>query len=39
VRAFGDAPPGPGFETVTPDLEDVYFCTIAGYLRPRAIAA
>jgi ABC-type multidrug transport system ATPase subunit len=39
VRAFGEAPPGPGFEAVAPDLEDVYFCTIAGYLAPRAVAA
>jgi ABC-2 type transport system ATP-binding protein len=32
LRAFGDAEPGPGFERVEADLEDVYFCTIAGYL-------
>jgi ABC-2 type transport system ATP-binding protein len=39
VRAYGEASPGPGFEAVVPDLEDVYFCTIAGYLAPRAAAA
>jgi ABC-type multidrug transport system ATPase subunit len=33
VRAFGEASPGPGFEAVPPDLEDVYFCTIAGYVK------
>ncbi|MEP7329349.1 MAG: ABC transporter ATP-binding protein, partial [Betaproteobacteria bacterium] len=31
VRAYGDASPGAGFELVEADLEDVYFCTIAGY--------
>ena len=35
VRAYGETPPGPGFEPVAPDLEDVYFCTIAGYLAPQ----
>ena len=39
VRAYGEAQPAPGFEAVAPDLEDVYFCTIAGYLAPRAAAA
>jgi len=33
VRAYGEASPGPGFDAVPPDLEDVYFCTIAGYLK------
>jgi ABC-2 type transport system ATP-binding protein len=32
VRAFGEGPPAPGFEPVETDLEDVYFCTIAGHL-------
>jgi len=32
LRAFGDVQPGPGFERVEADLEDVYFCTIAGHL-------
>jgi len=40
VRAFGDEPPAPGFEAVEADLEDVYFCTIAGHLEaPLAAAA
>jgi ABC-type multidrug transport system ATPase subunit len=33
VRAYGEAPPGDGFEPVEPDLEDVYFCTLAGHTR------
>jgi ABC-type multidrug transport system ATPase subunit len=33
VRAYGDgAPPEPGFEPVDPELEDVYFSSIAGYV-------
>jgi ABC-type multidrug transport system ATPase subunit len=40
VRAFGDVAPASGFEPVEADLEDVYFCTIAGYLAaPVAKAA
>ena len=40
VRAFGDVAPAPGFEAVEADLEDVYFCTIAGHLNaPLAAAA
>ncbi len=40
VRAYGDASPGAGFEPVEANLEDVYFCTIAGYLAaPVAQAA
>lgn len=40
VRAFGDVAPAPGFEAVEADLEDVYFCTIAGHLEaPLAAAA
>jgi ABC-type multidrug transport system ATPase subunit len=39
VRAYGLAAPAPGFEPVAPDLEDVYFCTIAGYLPAQAEAA
>jgi len=39
VRAYADASPSPGFDAVAPDLEDVYFCTIAGYLAPQAAAA
>ncbi|MEP6941690.1 MAG: ABC transporter ATP-binding protein [Betaproteobacteria bacterium] len=32
VRCYSDAAPGAGFEPAEADLEDVYFCTIAGYL-------
>jgi ABC-2 type transport system ATP-binding protein len=39
VRAFGDAQPAPGFERVEADLEDVYFCTIAGHLAAPAVEA
>ena len=28
VHVYGDARPGPDFEPVTPDLEDVYFCAM-----------
>ena len=38
VRAYGETAP-PGFDPVAPDLEDVYFCTIAGYLAPTARVA
>jgi len=31
VRAYAEALPEPGFEAVEPDLEDVYFSTIAGH--------
>lgn len=31
VHAFSDTAPGPGFEAVGPDLEDVYFSTMSGY--------
>lgn len=30
VHVHGEAPPGAGFEPVEPDLEDVYFSTMAG---------
>jgi ABC-type multidrug transport system ATPase subunit len=40
VRAYGESVPAAGFEPVEADLEDVYFCTIAGYLAaPVARAA
>ena len=32
VRAYAEAPPEPGFESVEPDLEDVYFSAVAGHL-------
>ncbi len=31
VRVYGKENPGNGFETVEPDLEDVYFTTMAGH--------
>jgi hypothetical protein len=40
VRAYGEHAPAPGFEPAEADLEDVYFCTIAGHLAaPVATAA
>jgi len=33
IRAYSDAPIG-GFESVEPDLEDVYFSAVAGHLQP-----
>ena len=44
VRVHGDAQPGPGFEPAEPDLEDVYFSTMAGHIgrrreRPEPAAA
>ena len=35
VRVYNDDVPGPGFESADPDLEDVYFATMAGYLGRR----
>ena len=32
VHVFADASPGAGFEPVAPDLEDVYFSTMAGHI-------
>jgi len=34
VRAYAETAPDAGFEAVEPDLEDVYFSVIAGYLDP-----
>jgi ABC-type multidrug transport system ATPase subunit len=31
VRVYAGASPGPGFEPAEADLEDVYFCTLAGH--------
>jgi ABC-2 type transport system ATP-binding protein len=42
VHVFSDTTPGPGFEPAEPDLEDVYFSTMAGHVgrrRERAEAA
>jgi ABC-type multidrug transport system ATPase subunit len=39
ARVFGDAAPGADFEIVEPDLEDVYFATMAGHVGRRRRAA
>ena len=36
VHVFADALPGAGFEPVSPNLEDVYFSTMAGHVGRRA---
>ena len=36
ARFYSDGSPGPGFEPAEPDLEDVYFSTMAGHLGRRA---
>ena len=33
VRVYAPASPAPGFEPAEADLEDVYFCTLAGHIR------
>jgi len=38
VRAYAEGQPEAGFEPVATELEDVYFCSIAGYLRDPAEA-
>jgi ABC-type multidrug transport system ATPase subunit len=35
VRVFSDRAPGAGFEPAEPDLEDVYFSTMAGHIGRR----
>ncbi len=35
VHVYSDACPGPGFESVEPDLEDVYFSTMSGQIGRR----
>jgi ABC-type multidrug transport system ATPase subunit len=35
VHVYSDGPPGPGFEPSEPDLEDVYFSTMAGHVGRR----
>ena len=35
VHVHGDKAPGPGFEPAEPDLEDVYFSTMAGHIGRR----
>jgi ABC-type multidrug transport system ATPase subunit len=36
VHVYADAAPGPGFEPAEPDLEDVYFGTMAGHIGRRS---
>ena len=36
VRVYGDTTPGPDFEPAEPDLEDVYFSTMAGRIGRRS---
>jgi ABC-type multidrug transport system ATPase subunit len=36
VRVYGDTSPGPDFEPAEPDLEDVYFSTMAGRIGRRS---
>jgi ABC-type multidrug transport system ATPase subunit len=36
VRVYGDTVPGSGFEPAEPDLEDVYFSTMAGHIGRRS---
>ena len=36
VHVYGAAQPGPGFEPAEPDLEDVYFSTMAGHIGRRS---
>jgi ABC-2 type transport system ATP-binding protein len=38
VHVFSEAAPGEGFEAAEPDLEDVYFCTMAGHVGRRTPA-
>ncbi|HEX2207367.1 MAG TPA: ABC transporter ATP-binding protein [Longimicrobium sp.] len=35
VRVYSETAPGPGYEPVEPDLEDVYFSTMAGHIGRR----
>jgi ABC-type multidrug transport system ATPase subunit len=35
VHVYGEQSPGMGFEAVEPDLEDVYFSTMAGHYGPQ----
>jgi ABC-type multidrug transport system ATPase subunit len=39
VHVYGETAPGPGYEPAEPDLEDVYFSTMAGHIgRRRGLA-
>lgn len=35
VRVYDESAPGPGFEPAEPELEDVYFSTLAGHVGRR----
>lgn len=35
VHVYSEGNPGNGFEPVAPDLEDVYFSTMAGHIQPQ----
>jgi ABC-type multidrug transport system ATPase subunit len=39
VRAYADSSPAPGFESVEPELEDVYFSVVSGHLAPAPLQA
>ena len=39
VHVYAETEPGPAYETVEPDLKDVYFSVMAGYYGRRAQAA
>ncbi len=39
VRVLSSQQPEPGFELAAPDLEDLYFATIKGFIHPRASGA
>jgi ABC-type multidrug transport system ATPase subunit len=39
VRAYADSAPDSGFESVEPELEDVYFSTVTGHLVPAPLQA
>ncbi|HEU0012070.1 MAG TPA: ABC transporter ATP-binding protein [Longimicrobium sp.] len=39
VHVYSPAQPGPGFEAAEPDLEDVYFSTMAGHIGRRRMPA
>jgi ABC-2 type transport system ATP-binding protein len=39
ARVYGEAPPGPEFEPVEPELEDVYFSVMGGHVGGRARTA
>ena len=36
IHVLNDQSPGAGFESVSPDLEDLYFATIHGFVQPSA---